>query len=134
MGPWALAPQRQGPSWTTLLGAVEALDLGASPAGFPAARHLLPPPGPPALSCRIRKSTYLRLQLLAKEDYKLSLLMAESLRKDLVAPVLYRPHLDALDRRLRVVLRTVRDCVEKDGPRSVVDDDLDPEHRGSAQR
>ncbi|XP_039734982.1 extracellular serine/threonine protein kinase FAM20C isoform X2 [Pteropus medius] len=84
--------------------------------------------------CRIRKSTYLRLQLLAKEDYKLSLLMAESLRKDRVAPVLYRPHLEALDRRLRVVLRTVRGCVEKDGPRSVVDNDLDPEHRGSTQR
>ncbi|ELK09202.1 Dentin matrix protein 4 [Pteropus alecto] len=84
--------------------------------------------------CRIRKSTYLRLQLLAKEDYKLSLLMAESLRKDRVAPVLYRPHLEALDRRLRVVLRTVRGCVEKDGLRSVVDNDLDPEHRGSTQR
>ncbi|EPQ04354.1 Dentin matrix protein 4 [Myotis brandtii] len=35
--------------------------------------------------CRIRKSTYLRLQLLAKEEYKLSLLMAESLRQDRVA-------------------------------------------------
>lgn len=84
--------------------------------------------------CRIRKSTYLRLQLLAKEEYKLSLLMAESLRKDRVAPVLYRPHLDALDRRLRVVLRAVGGCVEKDGLHSVVHDDLDAEHRGSTQR
>ncbi|XP_077614942.1 extracellular serine/threonine protein kinase FAM20C [Crocuta crocuta] len=79
--------------------------------------------------CRIRKSTYLRLQLLAKEEYKLSLLMAESLRRDRVAPVLYQPHLEALDRRLRVVLQAVRDCVEKDGPHSVVEDDLGPEHR-----
>lgn len=110
------------------------MTLARPPPGFRRPGTCSPLPGPLALSCRIRKSTYLRLQLLAKEDYKLSLLMAESLRKDLVAPVLYRPHLDALDRRLRVVLRTVRDCVEKDGPRSVVDDDLDPEHRGSAQR
>ncbi|XP_061064614.1 extracellular serine/threonine protein kinase FAM20C [Eubalaena glacialis] len=84
--------------------------------------------------CRIRRSTYLRLQLLAKEEYKLSLLMAESLRRDRVAPVLYQPHLEALDRRLRVVLQAVRDCMEKDGLHSVVEDDLSPEHRASARR
>lgn len=79
--------------------------------------------------CRIRRSTYLRLQLLAKEEYKLSLLMAESLQKDRVAPILYQPHLEALDRRLRIILQAVRDCVESDGLHSVVQDDLDPEHR-----
>uniref|UniRef100_A0A2K6TJB4 FAM20C golgi associated secretory pathway kinase n=1 Tax=Saimiri boliviensis boliviensis TaxID=39432 RepID=A0A2K6TJB4_SAIBB len=84
--------------------------------------------------CRIRKSTYLRLQLLAKEEYKLSLLMAESLQGDQVAPVLYQPHLEALDRRLRVVLQAVRDCVERDGLRSVVEDDLDTEHRAASTR
>ncbi|XP_057384683.1 extracellular serine/threonine protein kinase FAM20C [Balaenoptera acutorostrata] len=84
--------------------------------------------------CRIRRSTYLRLQLLAKEEHKLSLLMAESLRGDRVAPVLFQPHLEALDRRLRVVLQAVRDCVEKDGLHSVVEDDLSPEHRASARR
>nr|XP_031327055.1 extracellular serine/threonine protein kinase FAM20C [Camelus dromedarius]XP_031327056.1 extracellular serine/threonine protein kinase FAM20C [Camelus dromedarius] len=84
--------------------------------------------------CRIRKSTYLRLQLLAREEYKLSLLMAESLRGDRVAPVLYPPHLEALDRRLRVVLQAVRDCVERDGLRSIVEDGLDPGHRVSAGR
>lgn len=82
-----------------------------------------------SLPGRVRKSTYLRLQLLAKEEYRLSLLMAESLRKDRVAPVLYRPHLEALDRRLRIVLRAIGDCVEKDGPHSVLEDDLDAEHR-----
>ncbi|KAB1263680.1 Extracellular serine/threonine protein kinase FAM20C, partial [Camelus dromedarius] len=81
-----------------------------------------------------RKSTYLRLQLLAREEYKLSLLMAESLRGDRVAPVLYPPHLEALDRRLRVVLQAVRDCVERDGLRSIVEDGLDPGHRVSAGR
>lgn len=83
---------------------------------------------------RIRKSTYLRLQLLAKEEYKLSLLMAESLRQDRVAPVLFQPHLEALDRRLRLVLQAVGDCVGKDGLHRVVDDDLGPGHRGSADR
>ncbi|XP_069920037.1 extracellular serine/threonine protein kinase FAM20C [Oryctolagus cuniculus] len=84
--------------------------------------------------CRIRKSTYLRLQLLAKEEFKLSLLMAESLQRDQVAPVLYQLHLEALDRRLRLVLRTVQDCIEKDGLPSVVEEDLGPEHRAAPER
>ncbi|XP_055266485.1 extracellular serine/threonine protein kinase FAM20C [Moschus berezovskii] len=84
--------------------------------------------------CRIRRSTYLRLQLLAKAEHRLSLLMAESLRADLVAPVLFQPHLEALDRRLRIVLQVVGDCVEKDGLHSVVEDDLGPEHRAAAGR
>ncbi|XP_077482604.1 extracellular serine/threonine protein kinase FAM20C-like, partial [Stigmatopora argus] len=53
--------------------------------------------------CRIRKSTHLRLQLLAKEEYKLSTLVAESLLRDRLSPILIRPHLDAMDRRLRQV-------------------------------
>uniref|UniRef100_G3WRA0 FAM20C golgi associated secretory pathway kinase n=1 Tax=Sarcophilus harrisii TaxID=9305 RepID=G3WRA0_SARHA len=75
--------------------------------------------------CRIRKSTYLRLQLLAKEEYKLSDLMEESLLKDKIAPILYQLHLEALDRRLRIVLQAVRDCIEKDGYNSVVENDFD---------
>ncbi|NXX44515.1 FA20C kinase, partial [Tricholaema leucomelas] len=74
--------------------------------------------------CRIRKSTYLRLQLLAKEEYKLSLLMKESLLKDKIAPILYQPHLEAMDRRLRIVLKAVSDCIEKDGYDNVVENDL----------
>ncbi|RLW01546.1 hypothetical protein DV515_00007883 [Chloebia gouldiae] len=72
----------------------------------------------------IRKSTYLRLQLLAKEEYKLSLLMKESLLKDKIAPILYQPHLEAMDRRLRIVLKAVSDCIEKDGYDSVVENDF----------
>ncbi|NXS61838.1 FA20C kinase, partial [Brachypteracias leptosomus] len=74
--------------------------------------------------CRIRKSTYLRLQLLAKEEYKLSLLMKESLLKDKIAPILYQPHLEAMDRRLRIVLKAVSDCIEKDGYDNVVENDF----------
>ncbi|KYO30661.1 hypothetical protein Y1Q_0008290 [Alligator mississippiensis] len=75
--------------------------------------------------CRIRKSTYLRLQLLAKEEYKLSHLVEESLLKDKVAPILYQPHLEAMDRRLRIVLKAVSDCIEKDGYDNVVENDFD---------
>uniref|UniRef100_A0A3B4A201 FAM20 C-terminal domain-containing protein n=1 Tax=Periophthalmus magnuspinnatus TaxID=409849 RepID=A0A3B4A201_9GOBI len=53
--------------------------------------------------CRVRKSTHLRLQLLAKEEYKLSVLMAESLLRDRLSPILIQPHLEAMDRRLRQV-------------------------------
>ncbi|NXV15382.1 FA20C kinase, partial [Cepphus grylle] len=85
--------------------------------------------------CRIRKSTYLRLQLLAKEEYKLSLLMKESLLKDKIAPVLYQPHLEAMDRRLRIVLKAVSDCIEKDGYDNVVENDFNPDvNTGTTER
>uniref|UniRef100_A0A8C5BIW5 FAM20C golgi associated secretory pathway kinase a n=1 Tax=Gadus morhua TaxID=8049 RepID=A0A8C5BIW5_GADMO len=74
--------------------------------------------------CRLRKSTYLRLQLLAKEEYKLSSLMEESLLRDRLVPVLIRPHLRAMDRRLRLVLQVLASCVEKEGYGNVVEDDL----------
>lgn len=52
----------------------------------------------------------MRLQLLAKEEYKLSVLMAESLVRDRLSPILIRPHLDAMDRRLRQVRVTSREA------------------------
>lgn len=73
---------------------------------------------------RIRKSTYLRLQLLAKEEFKLSDLMEESLMKDKIAPILYKLHLEAMDRRLRIVLKAVSDCIEKEGYDNVVETDF----------
>ncbi|XP_063077709.1 extracellular serine/threonine protein kinase FAM20C [Engraulis encrasicolus] len=84
--------------------------------------------------CRVKKSTHLRLQLLAKEEFKLSHLMEESLLQDRLAPILIRPHLEAMDRRLRLVLQVLSDCVEKDGYSNVVEDDLaEPEtHRTAA--
>ncbi|XP_053550783.1 extracellular serine/threonine protein kinase FAM20C [Bombina bombina] len=75
--------------------------------------------------CRVKKTTYLKLQLLAKEEYKLSNLMEESLLMDKVAPILYQPHLEALDRRLRIVLKAISDCIEKYTFNNVVEDDLD---------
>lgn len=73
--------------------------------------------------CRIKKSTYLRLQLLASEPYRLSDVMRESLSFDQLTPVLSEPHLAALDRRLRTVLRILRECVHKEGYDAVVEND-----------
>ncbi|GAA6217437.1 extracellular serine/threonine protein kinase FAM20C-like [Lates japonicus] len=74
--------------------------------------------------CRVRKSTYLRLQLLAKEEYQLSSLMEESLLHDRLSPVLIQPHLQAMDRRLRLVLQVLGGCMEKEGYVNVVEEDL----------
>ncbi|XP_037611504.1 extracellular serine/threonine protein kinase FAM20C [Sebastes umbrosus] len=90
--------------------------------------------------CRVRKSTHLRLQLLAKEEYKLSMLMAESLVRDRLFPILIQPHLDAMDRRLRQVLNVLSECIEKEGYSYVVEDDLqghqgiDHAHTGPRRR
>lgn len=72
----------------------------------------------------MRKSTYQRLQLLAKEDYMLSALMEESLLQDRLSPVLIQPHLQAMDRRLQVVLQVLAGCIEKEGYANVVEEDL----------
>lgn len=77
-----------------------------------------------SLISRLRKSTYLRLQLLAKEDYQLSSLMEESLLRDRLSPILIQPHLQAMDRRLRLVLQVLAGCIEKEGYVNVVEEDL----------
>lgn len=72
----------------------------------------------------MKKSTHLRLQLLVKEEFKLSALMEESLQTDTLSPILIRPHLEAMDRRLHLVLQVLADCIEKEGYSNVVEDDL----------
>ncbi|NXK07233.1 FA20C kinase, partial [Herpetotheres cachinnans] len=61
--------------------------------------------------CSIKKSTYLRLQLLATQPYRLSDLLQEALAADPLAPILAKPHLQALDRRLGKVLVVVGRCL-----------------------
>lgn len=92
----------------------------------------LPPPSPSPH--RVKKSTHLRLQLLAREELKLSSLMAESLLRDRLTPVLIRPHLEAMDRRLRLVLKVLSDCIEKEGYTAVVEDDLEAGSTHTAPR
>uniref|UniRef100_A0A8C7T3C2 FAM20C golgi associated secretory pathway kinase b n=1 Tax=Oncorhynchus mykiss TaxID=8022 RepID=A0A8C7T3C2_ONCMY len=74
--------------------------------------------------CRVKKSTHLRLQLLAKEEYQLSGLMSESLLRDKLTPILIQPHLKAMDRRLHHTLNVLADCIVKEGYSNVVEDDL----------
>lgn len=42
--------------------------------------------------------------------------MRESMSVDPVSPVLWEPHLEALDRRIVIILQGVRDCVKKNPP------------------
>ena len=61
--------------------------------------------------CRIRKSTLLKLIKLYSGPDKLSVLLEESLQVDPVSPILTSGHLQALDRRLVQVLKTVARCI-----------------------
>uniref|UniRef100_A0AAY4A9I8 FAM20 C-terminal domain-containing protein n=2 Tax=Denticeps clupeoides TaxID=299321 RepID=A0AAY4A9I8_9TELE len=66
--------------------------------------------------CRIRRSTLLKLQLLALPQYRLSDVMRASLSRDpltSIAPLLSEQHLTALDRRLVTVLKKLRRCQEQ---------------------
>ncbi|CAL8283780.1 unnamed protein product [Merluccius merluccius] len=85
--------------------------------------------------CRVKRSTHLRLQLLAKQEYLLSSMMAQSLVRDHLTPILIQPHLAAMDRRLRQVLNVLADCIEKEGYSNVVADDLqgEPAHTSPRQ-
>lgn len=50
--------------------------------------------------------------------------MEQSLLEDKIAPILYKLHLEAMDRRLRIVLQAVRDCIEKGSYNKVVENDF----------
>lgn len=39
--------------------------------------------------------------------------MRESLRSDPLSPILWEPHLTALDRRVEIILETVRSCINR---------------------
>ncbi|KAG7226390.1 hypothetical protein INR49_013801 [Caranx melampygus] len=72
----------------------------------------------------IKRSTLLRLQLLARPEYRLSDLLRESLEGDPLRPILMEPHLLALDRRLQKILRVVQRCVRRLGEDEVITKDF----------
>nr|XP_057917225.1 pseudokinase FAM20A [Doryrhamphus excisus] len=74
--------------------------------------------------CMIKRSTLLRLQLLAQTQFQLSDVMRESLQKDPLQPILTEPHLSALDRRLHKILRVVQRCVRRLGKDRVISSDF----------
>lgn len=50
----------------------------------------------------------------------LSQLMRESMALDPLQPILWEPHLAALDRRIGIILTTLRDCIETHSIHDVV--------------
>ncbi|XP_044251679.1 extracellular serine/threonine protein CG31145 [Drosophila takahashii] len=69
--------------------------------------------------CLIRKSTLVKLLEFHNGPKLLSQLMSESLSQDPVSPVLWQPHLDALDRRTGIILQSIRDCIKRNPPGDV---------------
>ncbi|KAG5309969.1 FA20C protein, partial [Pseudoatta argentina] len=64
--------------------------------------------------CVIRRTTLSTLLRFHNGPTRLSIAMRQSMTKDPVAPVLWEPHLDALDRRINIILQAVRDCIARE--------------------
>jgi hypothetical protein len=71
--------------------------------------------------CLMRYTTFVRLKYLHLN--KFSVLLDESLKADPLYPILTRDHLNAIDRRLVIILNELNKCVEMYTPISVVIDD-----------
>lgn len=63
--------------------------------------------------CLIRSSTLETLLKYHNGSKKLSDVMRDTMSRDPIAPVLWDPHLEALDRRVVIILQGVRDCLKK---------------------
>ncbi|XP_024938667.1 extracellular serine/threonine protein CG31145 [Cephus cinctus] len=63
--------------------------------------------------CTIRQSTLATLLKFHNGPVRLSAAMRASMSNDPVYPILWEPHLKALDRRVGLVLEAVRDCVNR---------------------
>uniref|UniRef100_A0A8D9F1Y7 Extracellular serine/threonine protein CG31145 n=1 Tax=Cacopsylla melanoneura TaxID=428564 RepID=A0A8D9F1Y7_9HEMI len=62
--------------------------------------------------CLIRETTLNTLLKFHNGPKKLSQAMVESMSRDPIAPILWQPHLDALDRRVKIILEAIRHCIE----------------------
>ena len=63
--------------------------------------------------CLVRESTFIKLAKLYIGPERLSEILDDSLKSDPVYPILTRGHLNAVDRRVILILRTIAKCVEK---------------------
>ena len=75
--------------------------------------------------CRMRFSTLRTLSRFhANAPARgLGATLRDSLDADDLAPVLLQPHFDAVDRRVKLILKTVVDCLQKYGASDVIVDD-----------
>lgn len=74
--------------------------------------------------CVIRNSTFLKLAKLYIGPERLSDLLDKSMKSDPVYPILLPGHLNAVDRRILHILRTVAACIrEKNSIYDVIIDD-----------
>lgn len=79
----------------------------------------------PVLQCCMMRSSTLEMLLKYHNGKKLSDTLRDTLSTDPIAPVLWEPHLAALDRRVGIILQAIRDCLKKSSKeetRSVEDD------------
>lgn len=67
----------------------------------------------PLLQCCLVRHTTLAMLLKFHNGVPLSKVLRESLKLDPVNPILWEPHLLALDRRVLIVLDAIRNCVNK---------------------
>ncbi|KAJ2945959.1 hypothetical protein O0L34_g4876 [Tuta absoluta] len=67
----------------------------------------------PLLQCCIVRHTTVKTLLKYHNQIPLSKALRDSMKADPVNPILWEPHLEALDRRVTIVLNAIRKCVEK---------------------
>ncbi|CAD7084351.1 unnamed protein product [Hermetia illucens] len=68
----------------------------------------------PVLQCCLIRTTTLQSLLKFHNGPKhLSDLLRESMQSDPLNPILWEPHLNALDRRVKIILQAIRECVKK---------------------
>lgn len=71
--------------------------------------------------CMIRTTTLKRILDFHNGPKPLSELMRESMSVDPIRPILWEPHLKALDRRVTIILSGIRDCVKKNPPEEALE-------------
>ncbi|CAH1112297.1 unnamed protein product [Psylliodes chrysocephalus] len=74
--------------------------------------------------CLMRQSTLETLLRFHNGPIKLSEAMRQSMSSDPINPILWEPHLVALDRRVEIILRGMRDCIMKgENPNSIIENE-----------
>ncbi|XP_049868694.1 extracellular serine/threonine protein CG31145 isoform X2 [Pectinophora gossypiella] len=67
----------------------------------------------PLLQCCMVRHTTVSILLKYHNDIPLSKALREAMKVDPVSPILWEPHLAALDRRIVIILDAIRKCIEK---------------------